>query len=82
MHIQAGLLLQACQEFEIFSPAARSTDILLNSEATLSFTGMLLWLIIMLYSWESLNIRIEPTFTMLYVVLWGGATDFTFACIV
>lgn len=30
MHILAGLLLQACQEFEIFSPAARSTDILLN----------------------------------------------------
>lgn len=32
LHIQAGLLLQACQEFGIFSPAARSTDILLKSQ--------------------------------------------------
>jgi hypothetical protein len=31
LHAQAGLLLQACQEFEIISPASRSTDILLNS---------------------------------------------------
>lgn len=29
LHIQAGLLLQACQEFEVFSPAARSTEPLL-----------------------------------------------------
>jgi hypothetical protein len=28
LHIRAGLLLQACQEFEIFSPATRATDIL------------------------------------------------------
>jgi hypothetical protein len=31
LHICAGLLLQACQEFEIFSPESRATDILLNS---------------------------------------------------
>lgn len=31
LHIRAALLLQACQEFEIFSAAARATDILLSS---------------------------------------------------
>jgi len=31
LHVRAGLLLQACQEFEIFSPETRATDILLNS---------------------------------------------------
>ena len=31
LHVQAGLLLQACQEFEIFSPETRVTDILLNT---------------------------------------------------
>ena len=31
LHVQAGLLLQACQEFEIFSPETRVTDILLNN---------------------------------------------------
>lgn len=28
LHAQAGLLLQACQEYEIISPAARLQDIL------------------------------------------------------
>jgi hypothetical protein len=37
LHAQAGLLLQACQEFEIFSPAARSKDILLNSHRRYKF---------------------------------------------
>jgi len=31
LHVQARLLLQACQEFGIFSPETRATDILLNS---------------------------------------------------
>jgi len=31
LHVRAGLLLQACQEFGIFSPETRATDILLNS---------------------------------------------------
>jgi hypothetical protein len=35
LHARAGLLLQACQEFEIFSPKTRATDILLNSHKRL-----------------------------------------------
>ena len=31
LHVRAGLLLQACQEFEIFSLETRATDIFLNS---------------------------------------------------
>jgi hypothetical protein len=31
LHARAGLLLQACQEFGIFSPESRATDILFNS---------------------------------------------------
>jgi hypothetical protein len=30
LHVHAGLLLQACQEFEIFSPTTRAADILFN----------------------------------------------------
>jgi hypothetical protein len=31
------------------------------TEGTLSFTGMLMWLIISLHSWEGLDTDIEPT---------------------
>jgi hypothetical protein len=31
LRVRAGLLLQACQEFEIYSAETRATDILLDS---------------------------------------------------
>jgi hypothetical protein len=35
LHVQAGLVLQATQEFEIFSPENIATDILLKSHKNL-----------------------------------------------
>ena len=73
LHVWAGLLLQACQEFGVFSSETRATDILLNiHQRFIAIHKKHIVIDVVLLSWEVDFAMVMNLWTLL-VIVWKSS---------
>jgi len=69
LHVQGGLLLQACQEFGVFSPESHATDILLNGhQRFIAIHKKRIVIYVILLLWEAAFAVLMDLWTLLVIV--------------